>query len=229
MICEAPELQLEILGHLFEIVDIDTLQSLRANSQVRHLWKRPSGVQLDTGIEKQEQFCKAISDFQVGRLATHPGISFGNITVIYMDLYPQRQLIRDFKTALSFLSIQDLAISCDNIPSFMANAVSIWAPFLQALLILRITFDREMSMVSFALFRIQTNFRNSAISCLRMSLCTHGVGSLGYLPYLFCLDFEHFFSIHRKLFPTNYKRPYEMMTALVSTSYPRMIVPPSLV
>lgn len=90
-----------------------------------------------------------MASFQVGRLATHPAISFGNITIIHTQIYPQRQLIQEFKTALNFLKIQDMTVYCADIPSFMVDAIALWAPFLQDLQILRIMFDRDMDVVKF--------------------------------------------------------------------------------
>lgn len=149
MLQRAPDLQLEILRWLFDVVDIETLRALRAYSQVRHLWKRPSGVNLTCGMEEQQLFCKAVTAFQVGKLASHPGITFGNITIIHVDLYPRRRLIQDFKIALGHLKIEDLTIFCAGVPTFMTSVIATWVSSLSNLLILRVKFERDMSTVRF--------------------------------------------------------------------------------
>ncbi len=163
MIRRAPDLQLEILRWLFHIVDIETLRALRAYSQVRHLWKRPSGVRLTCAIEEQQLFIQDVIAFQVGKLANHPGITFGNITIMHIHIYPRRRLIQDFKNALGHLKIQDLTIFCAEVPTFMASVIATWVPSLSNLLILRIKFERDMSIVRIPFVDNQSSTQKSVI------------------------------------------------------------------
>ncbi len=126
-----------------QIIDIEPLRSLRTLSQTRPLWKRPSGVHLIADAEKHKQFCQDVLAFQVGRLSRHPGIHFGNVTVLQLHLFPGRKgLVRQFKHALEYLRIRDLCIHCGEVPSFMDTALKLWASSLQDLIILKIVFDR---------------------------------------------------------------------------------------
>lgn len=149
MIQKAPELQIEILRIVMQMINIQSLQALRIYSQTRPLWKRRCGVRLPASPEMHWQFCRDVISFQVGRLSTHPGIYFGNISILQLDIFPGRkQLVHKFKSVLKHLRIQDLCIYCGEVPSFMEAALKVWAPSLQNLSILRIVFDRFSHKVS---------------------------------------------------------------------------------
>lgn len=188
-ICKVPELQLEILLALFWIVDIESLRVLRGYSQVRHLWKRVSGVSLQADLQHQRKFCEDVITFQVGKLAAHPGIQFGNITVVQMQILPRRRLIRSFSEAFKFLKLRDLTVYCADTPTFMKDALAIWAPSLQSLQILRIRFDRDMDLVSFFLFCPLFVRYLMLLLYTSMSLSIHGAGTPGQMAYL---SFQNF-------------------------------------
>ncbi len=141
----APDLKLEILGFLLEIVDINCLRELRALSELRALWKRTSGCSLfETSPRRHMKFCKAVLDFHnVGRFRIHCSIRFANILVLQIHVFLKLQpLVNAFLPVLKLLRIEDLSLDCGDVSSFMTDAVQVWAPVLSNLKILRIFFNR---------------------------------------------------------------------------------------
>ncbi|KJA16326.1 hypothetical protein HYPSUDRAFT_207119 [Hypholoma sublateritium FD-334 SS-4] len=151
----APDIKLEILGHLMAVVDVDCLRALRRLSEVRSLWKRQTGCTLfQTSPGKHARFCRAVIRFHsVGRFKTHQAIQFANITVLQVRIFLKVQPhVDDFVAVFKLLKIQDLAIDCGNLSTFMTAVVKVWAPVLPYLMILRMFFNRfteELHHVSY--------------------------------------------------------------------------------
>ncbi len=138
---EVPDLQLEILLFLMQVVDEASHRVLRCYSQTRPLWGRKSGATLITS-DRQQNFCRDIISFQVGRLYSHTGITFGNITILRVKVFSARKrFVDNFKLALKHLRIEDLCIFCGRVPSFMGEILTVWSSVLQGLVILRIVFE----------------------------------------------------------------------------------------
>ncbi len=128
-----------------EIVDIDCLRELRALSEVRALWKRPSGCSLfGAPPGRHMKFCRAVLDFHnVGRFKIHRSIRFANLSVLQIRVFLKLQpLVNAFVPVLKLLRIEDLSLDCGDVSSFMTGAVQVWASVLPHLTILRIFFNR---------------------------------------------------------------------------------------
>ncbi|KJA16795.1 hypothetical protein HYPSUDRAFT_58050 [Hypholoma sublateritium FD-334 SS-4] len=133
----AVELQEEILQHLLWVVSPLTSRELRLSPRVRKLWKVPNGLYLPEDSDEAWEFCEDIQKFQVGILAVHSSIFFGNISILQMPLFQDSGLIKEFQTAFSLLRVQDLSLRCED-ALLLRSAIRTWAPSLQYLLILRI-------------------------------------------------------------------------------------------
>lgn len=177
-----------------QIVDLESLRSLRVYSQTRPLWRRKAGVALDAApgapspnhrdfcYKRHRDFCNDVLSFQIGRLGSHANITFGNISILRLRIFPGgRKLISLFKTVLDHLHIEDLGIFSGKVPSFMESAVSVWSPALKDLVILRIIFDREAPVSGF-----RVNIENQDLMCTySMNHPTHGIQTPGARPFPF--------------------------------------------
>lgn len=154
----APDVKLEILGFLMEIVDVECLRELRKFSEVRSLWKRQSGLSLfNSSPARHRAFCKAVIKFHnVGRFKVHCSIRFANLSVLQVRVFMKIQpLVNNFIPVLKLLRIEDLSLDCGDVSTFMTAVVKVWAPVLLHLRILRIFFNRFEEVSGYTSFYLE--------------------------------------------------------------------------